>query len=59
MPFKDYWLTLLFKRLVGPRVLKVAVIPRDTHVRIYAHCDARRFVPGFASPCTLIFAALL
>ena len=51
-PPQDYWLSLLFKRLVGQRVLAVQVAglqrrPRPGRVirdklRIYAHCTSSR-----------------
>jgi heparanase 1 len=36
-PRPDYWTTLLFRRLMGPRVLRVEV-PDDRRLRVYAHC---------------------
>lgn len=49
-PLQDYWFSLVFKRLVGPRVLAVRVaglqrkpqpgrVIRDK-LRIYAHCTS-------------------
>jgi len=43
-PRPDYWLTLLYKRLVGRKVLKTKFLKSkrskssDSNVRIYAHC---------------------
>ncbi|XP_064603735.1 inactive heparanase-2-like isoform X1 [Liolophura sinensis] len=38
-PLPDYWLTLLHKRLVGRKVLKVTSSEHNRHFRIYAHCS--------------------
>ncbi|KAF7696982.1 hypothetical protein HF521_005400 [Silurus meridionalis] len=40
-PLPDYWLSLLYKRLVGPEVLKIQVLPSSTNkqlLRVYLHC---------------------
>lgn len=49
---QDYWLSLLYKRLIGPKVLAIHVAglqrkPRPGRVirdklRIYAHCTSYR-----------------
>ncbi|XP_064480012.1 uncharacterized protein LOC135393533 [Ornithodoros turicata] len=39
-PNPDYWLTLLFRRLVGQRVLRLNQVPlSDPYFRVYAHCS--------------------
>lgn len=38
-PLPDYWLSLLFKKLVGPQVLTVRVKgPARSKLRVYLHC---------------------
>ncbi|XP_037609561.1 heparanase [Sebastes umbrosus] len=42
-PLPDYWLSVLYKRLVGPEVLKVGFssFARSKRVRLYLHCSTR------------------
>jgi hypothetical protein len=48
-PRPDYWISVLWRRLVGTRALDVSVSPPDPLARIYAHCtrpDAPGYAPG-------------
>uniref|UniRef100_A0A672J1L7 Heparanase n=1 Tax=Salarias fasciatus TaxID=181472 RepID=A0A672J1L7_SALFA len=44
-PFPDYWLSILHKRLVGRRVLRVEMLSQlgqGERVRVYLHCASKR-----------------
>ncbi|MGB5545177.1 MAG: hypothetical protein WBM74_01295 [Polyangiales bacterium] len=43
-PRPDYWASVLWRRLMGQRVLDVGRIAVDDYVRVYAHCSYDR--PG-------------
>ena len=38
IPSPDYWLLLMWQRLIGTRVLSVTVAPTDPRIRVYAFC---------------------
>ncbi|XP_013783325.1 heparanase-like [Limulus polyphemus] len=37
-PLPDFWLSVLYKWLVGRRVLRVDVMQKERKLRVYAHC---------------------
>ncbi|UCD83512.1 MAG: hypothetical protein JSU92_09415 [Deltaproteobacteria bacterium] len=45
-PRPDYWNSLLWNRLMGPRVLNIAPEDEQPYLRTYAHCTAER-APGY------------
>ena len=40
-PNPDYWVAVLFQKLMGEKVLKVAVEPSDPDLHVFAHCGGK------------------
>ncbi|XP_069139577.1 heparanase-like isoform X2 [Argopecten irradians] len=45
-PNPDYWLSVLYKKLVGSKVLQVETSDKTRHLRAYAHCSTDKFPAG-------------
>lgn len=39
--FQNYWVSYIFKKVVGPAVLKLWTSCKDSLVRLYAHCHLK------------------
>ena len=46
-PTPNYWLTVMFRILVGSRVLDLWTIPASGSIRIYAHCGSHKVASAF------------
>ncbi|XP_062339919.1 heparanase [Osmerus eperlanus] len=56
-PLPDYWLSVLYKRLVGPEVLSIeafSIIGQNKRVRVYLHCTNKNSTSYKSGAVTLI-----
>ncbi|XP_048250525.1 heparanase-like isoform X2 [Haliotis rufescens] len=53
-PYSDYWLTLLYKRLVGNKVLSVQTNSTNSF-RVYAHCAKQNSVYNYKPGSVVIY----
>ncbi|XP_048250664.1 heparanase-like [Haliotis rufescens] len=53
-PYSDYWLTLLYKRLVGNKVLSVQTNSTNSF-RVYAHCAKQNSVYNYKPGSVVVY----